>query len=109
MEEPAKLPVADNRQRAQREAGPGGQEVQLKSRLRRPRAEADAAAVQVKEAQVVVRDPVTAEDQVVIDVRRPYLSVKPRAPSGTCHPGRSGLAQLLRRRQVLLAPPSSWK
>ena len=58
--------MADNRRRARRKAGPGGHVVQVK--LRRPRREADAA-VHVKEAQIVARDPVQAEDQVVTDAQ----------------------------------------
>ena len=65
-EEEARLPVPDDRQGARREAGPGGQQVQLQ--LRRPRPEADAA-VHAKEAQIAARGPVPAERQVVADVR----------------------------------------
>ena len=67
-EEPAKLPVADNRQRARREASPGGQEGHQK--LCRPRLATDAA-VHVKEAQIAARDPVAARDQVVADAHIP--------------------------------------
>ena len=63
-EEPAKLPVADYRQCAWREAGPGAQEVHLK--LCRPRPEADAA-VHVKQEHFVARDPVPAQDQVIAE------------------------------------------
>ena len=63
-EEPAKLPVADDRQRARRKARPCGQEVHLK--LCGPRPAADAA-VNVREAQIVARGPVPAQDQVVAD------------------------------------------